>query len=881
MTEEEQRNIPEDVEERLETFKQQKAKAKTNFTRARHKLLALIDDDHPPRRSEVREECRKLDTALEKAMCVMENLSEEYSRVGDRYNRRKLGREIEQLENEFTEAQNRAQDYLDKTKPESSSKSSTDSVREGREEEIRIQSRLDSQAFPSLRQEENIPIEPRLDSEAFSSLQHEDKIRIHPRLDDRDLHHHNNWRQKPLIGEKSWEEDIKPHPRTPSPTPFDSTRTPATIGHDMWRQLKRVSIPVFSGNKKNYENWKAAFMACIDKAPATPEYKLLQLRQYLSGEALKTIESLGHSGYAYEAAKERLERKFGGKRRQIAINLEELETFKPIRPDNSEDIENFADLLDIAVINLKEAGRIEDLGDGSLYLKLQKKMTEPMLARYHRWVWENYKSESVETLREWVLQESQFQTIAHETIKGLTKPEGRPDNPNKLRTFFSEDITAEQKQQECPVCSNRHGILNCEEFNEMDVNRRWDLAKQLKLCFRCLSGGHQGNFCRRSRVCAVNGCRGSHHKLLHYLQRPPVGVQDKNLDRQPLTVNLTTVREQKKCSSTPSAVRSDSSARPTPALVTQVLTEGEPQNAAERSHTMMALKASDTPNFVALPTVPVILKSGNRRVEVNALLDDASTKAYLNSDVAAELGLQGNCQRVTVNVLNGRTETFETMPVEFEIESLDGSFIRKISAFTTDRVTGNLRKIDWGKESEKWKHLQGIQFPKQSTARPIVDILIGVDCLDLHFSHEDVQGLPGEPIARCTPLGWTCIGNPDGNQGRCVQTNFIHAYFVREELKLEEIDSTLRKFWEVEAVSKSEPVLGIEDRIAMEKVKKSLKFVDGRYQVGIRWKENSPFLKNNYEMAFRRLQNTEQRLFKKPDTARAYRDCIEQYISKG
>jgi len=111
MTEEEQRNIPEDVEERLETFKQQKAK--TNFTRARHKLLALIDDDHPPRRSEVREECRKLDTALETAMCVMENVSEEYTRVGDRYNRRKLGREIEHLENEFTEAQNRGQEYLD------------------------------------------------------------------------------------------------------------------------------------------------------------------------------------------------------------------------------------------------------------------------------------------------------------------------------------------------------------------------------------------------------------------------------------------------------------------------------------------------------------------------------------------------------------------------------------------------------------------------------------------------------------------------------------------------------------------------------------------------------------------------------------------------
>ena len=131
---------------------------------------------------------------------------------------------------------------------------------------------------------------------------------------------------------KRWEEDLKPHPRAPSPTPFefnstpfDSTRTLVAIGHDMWRQLKRVSIPVFSANKKNYENWKVAFIACIDKAPATPKYKLLQLRQYLSGEALKTIESLGHSGYAYEAAKERLKRNFGGKRRQIG-NLQTYST---------------------------------------------------------------------------------------------------------------------------------------------------------------------------------------------------------------------------------------------------------------------------------------------------------------------------------------------------------------------------------------------------------------------------------------------------------------------------------------------------------------------------------------------------------------------------
>lgn len=120
-----------------------------------------------------------------------------------------------------------------------------------------------------------------------------------------------------------------------------------SIGQDLWRQLKPVQIPVFSGDKRSYQYWKAAFLAYIDSAPATEEYKLLQLRQYISGEALKVIENLGHSATAYEAAKERLERKYGGKQRQIAIYLEDLEQFRQIWSGNARDMEQFADLLDI------------------------------------------------------------------------------------------------------------------------------------------------------------------------------------------------------------------------------------------------------------------------------------------------------------------------------------------------------------------------------------------------------------------------------------------------------------------------------------------------------------------------------------------------------
>ncbi|XP_046584141.1 uncharacterized protein LOC124291243 [Haliotis rubra] len=210
------------------------------------------------------------------------------------------------------------------------------------------------------------------------------------------------------------------------------------LGVDMWKQLKRVSIPTFNGDIKMYENWKAAFVACVDMAPAIPEYKLLQLRQCLTGEALKVIASLGHSAAAYDIALERLERKYGGKRRNIALKLEEITKFKPIRAGNARDLEKFADLLDILVANLRESDKLEELGDGTLYSQLLKKLTESMVIQYQRWIFETQRQESVEVLREWILQESEFQVIASEVINGFAEKQRSHERKTsgKSGTFF-------------------------------------------------------------------------------------------------------------------------------------------------------------------------------------------------------------------------------------------------------------------------------------------------------------------------------------------------------------------------------------------------------------------------------------------------------------
>ena len=463
---------------------------------------------------------------------------------------------------------------------------------------------------------------------------------------------------------------------------------------------------------------------------------------------------------------------------QINLYMEELDQFRPIRAGFAQDLDKLADLLDAIVINLKEVGRQEELIHGTLYLRIQKKMTESMLANYNTWVFERKKPECVETLREWIIQEGEFQTVAAETLCGVAgkRREGG-------RTFFGQTKPLGKTETDCEYCKKDHPLWRCEEFKKMDVRSRWRTANQLRVCFCCLRRNHTNDQCTRSKPCGIDGCQRTHNSLLH--GDPTTrddGVGD-GANQEPGTV-----RPEGRGEVAAGMTRS----RNGPAGSSSG-TERERMVSSEHSltTTMTASKFPEQTHFVGLRTVPVVVKNGSRKLVLNALLDDASTKSYINEDVAAELGLEGTVQNITVNVLNGKEGSFQTMPVEFGMQSVDGRTSTRVSAFTTTRVTGDMRPIDWKVLATKWKHLQGIYFPNLGP-RPIVDMLIGIDYAELHYSIKDIRGQPGEPVARLTPLGWTCIGAADVVDGSSPCTNLNVVYFVHSQEK--ELTSVLQRF---------------------------------------------------------------------------------------
>ena len=194
----------------------------------------------------------------------------------------------------------------------------------------------------------------------------------------------------------------------------------------------------------------------------------------------------------------------------------------------------------------------------------------------------------------------------------------------------------------------------------MDINNKWNAVEKEKLCFCCLGDNHysKDKDCKRRRKCGVQNCDKGHHKLLHFqkkddpTKRSGDGASGQDAPRSNQTI----------------------------------------QGDGPGDQTLSTISNNDSQ--VALRTILVILSNGENKLVVNALLNDGSTKSYVNSDVAFQLGTQVIVQKIQVGVLNGKLETLDVMQVELLVESLDGKVKHEISAFAVKQVTGGMKVIN-------------------------------------------------------------------------------------------------------------------------------------------------------------------------------------------
>ena len=617
------------------------------------------------------------------------------------------------------------------------------------------------------------------------------------------------------------------------------------------RYLTKVKLPTFQGNKKEFEAWWATFLECVDRSDAPVSAKLLRLREVLEGDALKVLEGLTHCTASYITAMQHLERKYGGERRLMTLRYGDLHKQKMVREGSARELERFGELVESIIISSTQAGRHGELGVGALYMLVQQKLSQNMLTAYYKWLRDNQKIESVWAIRDYIIEEAANMTKASETLHGVEEERNR--RPPGGKVLHSTPLvgglkTKAKKPLECRVCGQEHPLWKCPAFEKLSVHERWEIAKKGYVCFNCLSGGHRGEDCPRARPCGLQGCRRRHHRLLH--DNVPKGGALQEPDKNEKQTEQT---EKKMPQIGKKSVENDKEKLPI-------------HGAVQTSYAMGGIDS-----VISLRTVAVELQNGDRKVKVTALLDDGSSFTLLNQQVADQLGLQGQVADMEVGVLGGKRAQILGEMVEMEIKGIGMQEGYSLQALTTNQVTGELKPFDWTPMKRQWEHLQDISFPK-AIGRAHVDLLIGSNAPVLHTSLQERVGQIDEPVARLTPLGWTCIGpvkHSESSREMC-------SYFVSTS---QQLDDLVRKFWSIEEYQ-DVAVLKCDEKKALDIVSDTCEHVGDRYQVGIPWKSCRETLPNNRRVAEQRLKATEKRLMKKPDLAQAYGDIFKQYLEK-
>ena len=229
-------------------------------------------------------------------------------------------------------------------------------------------------------------------------------------------------------------------------------------------------------------------------------------------------------------------------------------------------------------------------------------------------------------------------------------------------------------------------------------------------------------------------------------------------------------------------------------------------------------------------------------------------------------------------MLNNKTESLETISVELNLQNLTGTLSMPIHVYSTEKVTGNMKAVDWNQHKHRWNYLSSIKFPRPAKS-PIIDMLIGLDYSQLHLSLKELTGDPGDPMARLTPLGWTCVGQV--NEKSEITSRSSRAYLITSD-SLAEIETTLKKFWEIENISMDHGTpMNEENEEALKQLQDSLICKNNHYQVAMPWKCGEATLKSNYNMALSRLKCTERKLKKNPVAEISYKKIIEDYERSG
>ena len=622
-------------------------------------------------------------------------------------------------------------------------------------------------------------------------------------------------------------------------------------------RLPKLELPTFDGNLKKWYDFWDLFEAAIHKRSDLAEIEKFQyLKGQLKGAALKFIEGFRLTGANYQTVLDLLHDAYGDKEEIIDAHINELAEMKSPHGD-IEELEIFRTDMESHLRELQALGI--DLGTcGRVLTPLLMKKLPP---KFKENIIRSTGSRHPTLMEMRTALGDEMQTMKAAEVDQAGDRTQVPRYHRKEKNWPKKTLVSQTERTVCEVCAGDHHPPDCQEFESMDLDQRLITCRSYGLCFRCLRGGHRAADCRSFPGCSVDGCRGKHHSLLHAERtrgRPNGAISQQS---QPSDVS-------------------------------------EQAKQTDRQHNRALSTAAHNatkPKVMVFQTVPVFVETGVKRLRLNALLDPCSDSSYISRKAGEELGVSGTPWTFELTTVKGAEEVqMKKAPVR--ISSVENNQIKMdLNVFVTEDLIGSSDAFDWRKVQKQWAHMADIPFP--AVGKKSIDILIGVtpETMCLFAPEKQVKGESHEPVAVKTPLGWTAFGpveadlvsNQEKMKTRTGVTRFVRTMRTTvQKLSVQEEISAMRDMTEMDLMGvKTEEEMAPShlERIAISRVKASIRHDGERYEVAVPWHDAKPDLPSNYSSAKSRLIKTEKSLLKNSDAnlAAKYDEIFVDYVEKG
>ncbi|KAL9982837.1 hypothetical protein ACROYT_G004946 [Oculina patagonica] len=272
------------------------------------------------------------------------------------------------------------------------------------------------------------------------------------------------------------------------------------------------------------------------------------------------------------------------------------------------------------------------------------------------------------------------------------------------------------------------------------------------------------------------------------------------------------------------------------------------------------------------------LSVNGQEVTVRVLLDSGSQRSYIRKNIAESIGLQGPSEIFSVATLGGDTsETKRLQIVPFTLSPIQGhpTGTVKMEVLTIPKICNPLGPVKLNLKDNP--HLQGLTFADSYPRNSVqVDVLIGADHYYSFVTGDCKRGeTPESLVAVESHLGWILTGP--------LESYSEHTSSMLTIVENKEVTTSLKRFWELEAIGITETVnttMSQEEEYAVADLNDGLNFDGRNYEVRLPWKKDHPKLENNYAQAVKRLESIERKLKRDPEKAKAYTTAINQCVEK-